>query len=107
LAGVEVSVVGSFECTEVVIVAADQVRRHRKPFEILRCQRRFLIGERKRLVSFCPGTMLVAVTGLIELAAHACSDGSHSFASSATRLSFSYRFHSEPTKGRDGPMCIE
>ena len=83
LAGVHMSVVGTFKCPEVFIVPTDQVCRHRKQFEILGFQWSFLIGERERLERIGPGALPIRPAGSIELVAHACSDSFHSFASSA------------------------
>ncbi len=65
LVGVHMSVVGPFKGPEVFIIPTDQVCRQRKPFEVLGSQRRFLIGERKRVVGVSPGAKLGSACGRI------------------------------------------
>ena len=72
LAGVQMSVVGTFKCPEVFIVPTDQVCRHRQQFEILGLQRSFLIGARERLERIGPGTLPKRPACSIELAHPSC-----------------------------------
>ena len=59
---------GALERCEIVVVPADQIRRHRQQLEIRALQRRRLIGARERLVGIRPGAPLVAGTASFELA---------------------------------------
>jgi hypothetical protein len=64
-AGVDVSVVGTFKCFEVIFVSANQIGRQRQQFEILSSQRSFLVGAQERLESLGPGAPLMGFTGAI------------------------------------------
>jgi hypothetical protein len=69
LAGVQVCAVRAFKGLQVFIVPTDQVCRHRKPFEILGSQRRFLIGQRKRFVGVTPCPELIVLPAALEMIA--------------------------------------
>ena len=59
---------GTLERPQIVIVATDQIRRHREQLEILTSERSRLIGERERLVGIGPGPPPVMLTAPFERA---------------------------------------
>ena len=69
--GIQVRLMGTFKRLQIVVVPADQIRRHGQQLEILAAQSGCLIGCRERAVGIGPGPPLVALTAPFEFAAHA------------------------------------